>query len=221
MASQRFSIWPLGVALALSLLGFWLPWLAPEPAGLQLNAFELSDWVMMSPDVAYRAYPVQRLSFVSIAACLTIGFGLALSRSRAGLSWRAWLARPTTWALALGLFASFLTALPYFPHALIGWREPEWRLQWLMAVGALVVGVATLLVSTGWGRLGLVALALGGAHLTFWSWWLTRPLAESLIGTAPTGLGWFLCLSGWAVMLIVAVLDLGRTHAARRHELAR
>lgn len=210
MGSQRYSIWLLGAALALSLLGFWLPWLAPEPAGLQLNAFELSDWVMLTPDVAYRTYPVERLSFVSIAACLTIGFGLALSRSRAGLTWKTWLARPTTWVLALGGAASFLTALPYFPHALIGWREPEWQRQWLMAVAALGLGVAAIGLSAGWGRLALVALALGGAHLTFWSWWLTRPLAESLMGGAPTGPGWLLCLTGWVGVLLVGALDLGR-----------
>lgn len=220
MGTQRYSIWPLGIALALSLLGFWLPWLAPAPSGLQLNAFELSDWVMMTPDVAYRAYPVQRLSFVSIAACLTLGFGLALARSRAGVPWRAWLARPATWALGLGLIASFLTTLPYFPHALVGWREPEWQQQWLLAVAAFAASVAALALSVGWGRLALVALALGGAHLTFWSWWLTRPLAESVIGSAPTGLGWFLCLGGWAVMLMVAVFDLGRAAWVPRSERA-
>ncbi len=213
MASPRYSNWPLGVALTLCLLGFWLPWLAPEPAGLQLNAFELSDWVILTPDVAYRAYPVERLSFVSIAACLTIGFGLALSRSRAGVPWRTWLTRQTTWALALGLIASFLTALPYFPHALVGWREAEWQRQWLLAVGALAIGVATVALPVGWGRLGLVALALGGAHLTFWSWWLARPLAESVIGLAPTGPGWPLCLAGWAGVLLVGAFDLGRKRA--------
>lgn len=207
---QRYAAWPIGAVLVLSLLGFWLPWLAPAPAGLQLNAFELSDWVMLTPDVAYRAYPVNRLSFVSIAACLTVGFGLALGRSRSGRAWRIWIAQPATWALMAAMLAAFLTALPYFPHALIGWREPEWQLQWLMAVGAWFAGLVAIVLPTGLGRLGFVALALGGAHLTFWSWWIARPLAEGVIGTAPTGLGWPLCLAGWAGVLVVAVFDLGK-----------
>ncbi|MBL8093115.1 MAG: hypothetical protein JNL73_03025, partial [Anaerolineales bacterium] len=40
--------------------------------------------------------------------------------------------------------------------------------------------------------------------------WLTRPLAESLMGGAPTGPGWLLCLTGWVGVLLVGALDLGR-----------
>lgn len=204
------NLWPLGAALSLTLFGFWLPWLAPDPVGLNLNGFELSDWVMLSPDVLYRAYPLNRLSYLGVTACLTIGFGVALGQARVGRNWRSWIAQPATWALAFGLLAAFLTTLPYFPHSLTGWREPEWRLQWLAALGALAGGLLGVIVPIGLGRLALVGLALGGAHLAFWSWWLTRPLAEMLLGSAPTGLGWVLCLAGWAGVLVVGLFDVGR-----------
>ncbi len=210
---HRYKTWPIGAALGLGLLGFWLPWLAPGPVGLQLNGFELSDWVMLSPDVLYRAYPLNRLSFLGVAACLTVAFGVALGRARTGRRWQVWAATPATWLLGLGVLASFLTVLPYFPHALVGWREPEWQLQWFVAVGALAAAGLGTIAPSGLGRLALIALALGGAHLTFWSWWLTRPLAEALIGSAPTGAGWVLCLASWAGVLAVAVLDLGRERA--------
>lgn len=207
---HRYQTWPLGVALGVSLLGFWLPWLAPDPVGLQLNGFELSDWVMLSPDVLYRAYPVSRLMFVGVPACLAVGFGLALGRARCGRTWRDWAGQPGTWILAAGLLAGFFTALPYFPHALVGWRESEWQQPWWMAVAALGIGLAGVIAPPWLGRLGLIGLALGGAHLTFWSWWLTRPLAEALLGSAPTGIGWVLCLVGWAAVLVVGLFDLGR-----------
>lgn len=73
--------------------------------------------------------------------------------------------------------------------------------------------VAGVIAPAGLGRLALIALALGGAHLTFWSWWLTRPLAEALIGSAPTGAGWVLCLASWVGVLAVVVFDLGREGA--------
>lgn len=206
----RYATWPLSVTLGAALLGFWLPWLAPDSVGLQLNGFELSDWVMLSPDVLYRAYPLNRLSYLTVTACLTVAFGLALGRTRLGRGWRAGLSRPGTWALALGLAASFFTTLPYFPHALIGWREPEWQQQWLVAVGALGLAVIGV-VAPGWlARLGLVGLAAMGAWLAYQAWTLTQPLAQALIGSAPTGVGWVLCLVGWAGVLGVAAFDLGR-----------
>ncbi len=207
---KRYAAWPLLTPLGLALLGFWLPWLAPDSVGLQLNGFELSDWVMLSPDVLYRAYPLSRLSFLAVTACLTVAFGLALGRARLGRGWRVWFSRPGTWALAAGLAASFFTTLPYFPHALIGWREPEWQRQWLVAIGALGLALVGV-VAPGWlARLGLVGLAVAGAWLAYQAWMLTQPLAQGLIGSAPTGIGWLLCLAGWAGSLLVAAFDLGQ-----------
>ncbi len=193
---------PLLIALILALVGFWSPWLQHPAAALQLNAFELSEWVTFLPGVRLGELPFGRLSFLAPSACLAVLFGLAAAHTTRQ-SGRALL--PDTWLswglLALSVLCTFVV-FPYYPYLVLVPRDffnpeyQEFQLQFVVACAALV-GVFIAFVLPEWlSALAQMALALIGAGFSAWALWSVRPVASELLN-APWGVGY-----GWALILL-------------------
>ena len=149
--------------LALALIGYWAPWLAGPAAALQLNAYELSEWLTFLPAAQSGALPIDRLAFLLPGACLAGLLGLAAGEFDGRPAGRgrlaAWL--PGNWVgwglLALaGLCA--LAVFPYYPYFLNAYADPEFSLQfWAACVTAAGVPLAI--------ALALLAALEGGCRL--------------------------------------------------------
>lgn len=153
--------------LLLALAGFWAPWLARPAAALQLNAYELSEWLTFLPAAQLGSLAVDRLSFLLPSACLASLFALAAAAGpRAGRGLAALL--PGTWLSWLWLGLAGLCALavfPYYPYILSAYADPEFRLQFWVAAGTVMaVGAVQVLQDDGaalaQGLLGLAGLVL-------------------------------------------------------------
>ncbi len=179
--------------LGLALVGFWGPWLSLPPAALQLNAYELSEWVTFLPAVRWEGVPLNRLAFLAVSTCLA---GLwALSATGAGWRGRALAAVPVggcVWA-----------TLPYYPYILNAYAEPEFQLQFWVGVGTALSAGAWLVAARGARaerladglQVGLAALAL---TLTGRALMLALPQAQALL--PGWGVGWGAVLCGLALV---------------------
>lgn len=189
--------------LALALVGYWAPWLPATAAALQLNGFELAEWVTFLPEVRDGSASIGRLTFLAPLACLAVAW--------------AWAA-PTSRSRALRVFLSFsgaglsLLLLPAYPAILTSMSDAELRptliLATLTAVGALaalpltwrvpgiaralilVLGIVALLNGLR-GALGLraaYARLLGQPLQPAWGWWVMMAGIVLAITAALAGL---------------------------------
>jgi hypothetical protein len=201
-------------ALALALLGFWQPWLAPStgsgqgPAGaLQLNAYELSEWVEFLPGVFIGALPFDRLTFLIPCACLTVLFGLAAARVRRAAP-RGWLSAlwPESvlgWGLLLLAGLSVAAVFPYYPYILRAYADPEFQMQFFVACAAVLAVPLALLLPDEVAALAQIALAVIGLGVSAWVMWALTPVASELLRADwPVGWGWFATLLGFAVAAV-------------------
>src|SRR6185369_540532 len=141
-------------ALALALVGYWLPWLTHPVAALRLNGYELSEWVTFLPGVRDGSLPLTRLVFLLPLGCLALLLAIAASwqpphpiqvlatssepprppAPRSGLaamlpvirSWGGW------GLLLLSLVCAF-TVFPPYPYLLTAYADPEYRAQLFIA----------------------------------------------------------------------------------------
>lgn len=181
--------------LVLALVGFWGPWLSLPPAALQLNAYELSEWVTFLPAVCWEGVPLSRLAFLAVSACLA---GLwALSATEAGWRGRVLAAVP----VGLCVWA----ALPYYPYILTAYAEPEFQGQFWVGVGTALSAGAWLVAARGARaarladalQVAVAALALG---LAWQALLLTLPQAQVLL--PGWGVGWGAVLCGLALVAV-------------------
>lgn len=211
-------------ALALALVGYWLPWLTHPVAALRLNGYELSEWVTFLPGVRDGSLPVGRLVFLLPLGCLALLLGLAATwqASRPSrLLTQSTLETSTTaprnglnallpsirgfggWGLLLlSLVCAFIVFPPY-PYLLTAYADPEYRNQLFAAsLGVVLLLLALYLPSDFKAALQIVLAALGGG-LGLWSLLVLRPVASSLLG-APwaIGLGWPIMLAGFALLVL-------------------
>lgn len=193
--------------LALALIGYWAPWLAGPAAALQLNAYELSEWLTFLPAAQSGALPIDRLAFLLPGACLAGLLGLAAGEFDGRPAGRgrlaAWL--PGNWVgwglLALaGLCA--LAVFPYYPYFLSAYADPEFSFQfWAACVTAAGIPLAFWLRDDA-GALAQMALALAGLFLTGRALWGLWPAAAELGLTWQLGWGWPATLLGFALALL-------------------
>jgi hypothetical protein len=217
-------------ALALSLVGYWLPWLTHPVAALRLNGYELSEWVTFLPSVRDGSLPLSRLVFLLPLGCLALLLALAAS-------WQA--TRPTRllttpspeaarsvprsglnallpsvqglggWGLlALSLVCAFVVFPPY-PYLLTAYADPEYRTQLFAASLGLVILLLALYLPSDLKAALQIALAALGGGLGLWSLLAVRPAASSLLGAPWTiGLGWPIMLLGFALLLLGGLREL-------------
>jgi hypothetical protein len=190
----------LPAILLLALLGFWMPWLDGPAAALRLNAYELSEWITFLPAVRYGEVSLSRLSFLAPSACLAVLLALAVGaiRIRTARSWVAAILPDSAlgWGL-LGLAAlSALAVLPYYPHILTAYAEPEFQGQFFVAAATLTSVVVALVLPPEIAGLAQIIAGLVGAALSAWALWTLWPVASALLGQSGT-IGW-----GWAVTIM-------------------
>jgi hypothetical protein len=196
----------LPAVLLLGVIGFWSPWLAHRGAALQLNGYELSEWVTFLPAVQAGELPLNRLSYLIVSACLAVLLALAANRDRRGRrTGRGWwdLVLPGSglgWALLIVAALSALAVFPYYPYFLTAYADPEFQVQFWTACATVVVLAIALWLPEEL-RDGLqVFVAAAGVVACAWSLWTLWPAAAALLGQgAAPGWGWILALLCLAV----------------------
>ncbi len=219
-------------ALALALVGYWLPWLNHPVAALRLNGYELSEWVTYLPGVQNGAVPLSRLVFLLPLGCLALLLGLAatwqaarpprlLTASyseaaptppRGGLiallpsiqGWGGWV------LLLLSLLCAFIFFPPYpylFNPTLGG--DTGYPTQLLVASLGVVVLLLALYLPADL-KAGLqTALAVLGGGLGLWSLVVLQPVASGLLGASwAVGIGWPIMLAGFAMLALGGLREL-------------
>lgn len=205
----------LTAALLVGWLGFWGPWLAHPAAALQLNAYELSEWVTFLPAVRSGEVPLNRLAFLIPSACLAVLCALAVRAAGQadGHRPRHWLPAllPDTltgWVLLGAAALSALAVFPYYPYILTAYADPEFQSQLLVALlTVLGLGIALLLPDDA-NALARIAVAVIGGAYSVWALAVLWPAAFALLGASWT-LGW-----GWAALLFAFVSALAHGWAA-------
>lgn len=217
-------------AIALSLVGYWLPWLTQPAAALRLNGYELSEWVTFLPGVRDGSLPLSRLLFLLPLGCLALLLGLAaswqvsrpatlltapaLSTTRPAATSGLGALVPSVqgfsgWGLLLlGLICAFIVFPPY-PYILTAITDPEYRTQFFAAsLGVVVLLLAQYLPTDVKAAMQIILAALGGG-LGLWGVFALRPVASALLGSPwAVGLGVPLMLLGFALLVLGGLREL-------------
>jgi hypothetical protein len=217
-------------ALALALVGYWLPWLTHPVAALRLNGYELSEWITFLPGVRDGSLPLSRLLFLLPLGCVALLLALASSwqaplpprllipatiqpaqsAPRSGLaallpSIRGW----GGWGLLLLSFICIFTVFPPYPYLLTAYADPEYRLQLFVASLGVVALLLALYLPNDIKAALQIVLALAGGGLGLWSLLVLWPRASQLLGaTWAIGLGWPIMLAGFALLALGGLREL-------------
>jgi hypothetical protein len=196
LQTAGFCLWMLGLFLAV--VGYFGPWVPHETSALTVTGSELSWFVKFFPQVWNGALTVRRELFATPLIASAVLLALLV---------RSLSVRPSVRLGGIGVaLLIVLAALPLYDPPL----SPEYRSTLiLMVVGAVLV-LLTLLVHwlPGWtGGILLALLTIAGIVPALWQFARVRPLVAALYGQ-PVGLGWglILCVVGFALLLIRAVL---------------
>ena len=208
---------PRHFALLAALLGYWMPWLALPAVALQLNAYELSEWVTFMPAVQLGEVPFNRLSFLIPAACLALLFALASAQSRTARRRPALAIWPDSmwgWVLLGCAGLSVAAVFPYYPYLLTAYGDPEFQAQFFVAC-AVVAGIGLAFITPDWlSSLAPIALAVIGIGYSLWALWALLPVAAELLRAPwPVGWGWPLTLVGLALVVAAEWRTLFRPRA--------
>jgi hypothetical protein len=190
----------MGLAgVALALVGVWGGWVPHRTAALVLSCWDLAEFVKFVPDAS-----ATRELFYLPVWCAAVVLGV-IANGRIGESANRrigeWASRVGLGAVALGLMVAIL---PPYPDLLRGYQSAEFRWQFILGVG----GVLVVLLSVTSGRrpprsVGglLVALALVGALPALWQFLKVRGAIEAVYD-ARLGWGWGLglFLAGWGLV---------------------
>jgi hypothetical protein len=127
MPRKQIPTW-LGLALAWS--GYWAPWIAHRAAALNLNGYELAEWITFLPGLRDGSLRLGRLDFLLPLSCICLLTALAAWLTPNLPGWARWAATAVAF---LGAFA----ILPEYPFILTAHADPELR-------PALTLGVFTM-----------------------------------------------------------------------------
>jgi hypothetical protein len=130
--------WLRTLSLFAALLGFYLPWLNNAAASLSANAFDLAEWVGLSPALRGANPPMLASFFLRAGlAGLALLFGLRARAASSGL------ARLAFAGLALILALTLLPPLEFFRG---NWDDVNYRQLMGLCLGALIgLGVIVFL----------------------------------------------------------------------------
>lgn len=196
MSLSRRPLWLL-LALLVALGGYYLPWLTNRAAVLSANAFDLAEWVGLSPAQRYVEVPLLAPFFLRLVLVL--------------LAWLFWLRAGATpgllrylpAALALILALTLFPPLDFFRSA--GHDVNYRQLMTLCVVALTGLGAITLLgrrrlpwrrVEMALGALALFAAAAGQI--------MAVRVIQGLQIPAPTGAGFVVTFGALLVYLALA-----------------
>jgi hypothetical protein len=179
---------PLGIALAL--IGYWGPWVNHKAAALVLSGLDMAEFVKFLPGV--RAGTESMIRELFYLPPLAAALCLALMGSTRHLRYPLW-ARVIMVIVAIALA---MIVLPPYPFILQALGSDEFRRQFLMAAGCLVIIAASLL----YRRLSkaivaglLIVISIVGAIPPVWQFLSIRSALDSVYGQ-PIHIGWGLWL---------------------------
>src|SRR5258707_1309855 len=122
--------------LFIALTAYYLPWLYHKPAALTANAYDLTEWVSIHPAVRNGNPPLLAPFLLrGVLAGLALLFGLQAARI-AGLV--RWLYIAAAWILVITL----LPPLDFFRGS---FDDPNYRQQFALSIGALILLVGITL----------------------------------------------------------------------------
>jgi hypothetical protein len=187
-----------GILLAGIGAGF-APWIWRESVALQLTAPGLAEFIKFLPEVRLGQLQIERLYFLLPLFWAMLTLPLLIENRELKLPrWLRWTGRLATIPLALASLS------PVWTPAIL--RAPEFRLQTLLACGAL--GLALVAPLLRWLPLKFLILGscLGGLIaiiLPAWQFSLIQsPLIDVYRSPVTLGWGWWLTVSGVAISLL-------------------
>lgn len=188
--------WPppgglLLLCLALTWLGYVMPWVTHQSAALQINGFDLAEWMTFLPEVrsgSLAANRITQLVPLAIAVVTTAAF--------------AWEVRGLgRWLLLAVAGVGLVSLLPGYPFILFFREDVTVQRQLMLAAAAAVLTTATFLLprlpySLGvWLRVALVAVGVVVAVFNFAA---LQPVVSALYGASiPPGSGLVLMVAGF------------------------
>jgi hypothetical protein len=184
---------------ALALVGVWGAWVPHRAAALVLSCWDLAEFVKFVPGAS-----ATRELFYLPAWCVAVALGV-MTNQEIGKSanWQIGklASRVGLGVVALGLM---MAILPPYPDLLRGYQSAEFRWQFVLGVGGLLVVLASPLSGRWPSRLAgglLVALALVGAVPALWQFLKVRGAIEAVYDVR-LGWGWGLglFLAGWGLV---------------------
>jgi hypothetical protein len=199
---RRLRIFDIGLWAVLALVGYWSPWLTHPVAPLQLNGFELSEWVTYLPGARDGSLTVGRVAFLAPLACLALLLGIAatpaVSPHPNSFFWPRLPATPLGWILLALALLCCAALFPAYPYILTAYKDPEFRFQFFLACALPFGLLLTLYLPAELNALIQIPLALLGAGYGAWTFLTVRPIFSELLNASWTiGLGWFVMLAGF------------------------
>jgi hypothetical protein len=202
---------PLGWLLAA--VGFYGPWINHPAAALTLSGVDLGEFVKFLPGVVDSSLRIARQLFYLPPLSVVASVALLIGARRLRYPWPLRL-------LVLGLAVPVsMQLLPpaWSPSSLM---SAEFRLQ------TVAVGICWLLLGGFWllGRLppwlsGSVSavLSLAATGFSAWQFWVVKPEIDAVYGRPPSvGWGFYLCMTGLAVLTAACVILVLRTRTQGR-----
>jgi hypothetical protein len=202
---------PLGWLLAA--VGYYGPWINHPAAALTLSGVDLGEFVKFLPGVVDGSLRVVRqlLYLPPLAVVASVALLIGAQRLR-----YPWPLRVLVLGLAVPVSVQLLPPA-WSPNSLM---SAEFRLQ------TIALGICSLLLGSFWllGRLppwlsGSVSavLSVAAVGLSVWQFWAVKPEIDAVYGRPPAvGWGFYLCMTGLAVLTVGCVILVLRTRTQGR-----
>ncbi len=197
------------LALALAWLGYFSPWIAPKPVGLQLSAHDMVEWMTFVQTVRDGTFPVTRLDLSLPLAGLALLVALTPAvLLTSPVRFPFWIGLPF---LALGLFSALLIQPPY-PFVLTAYNDPELAPQFWLGVAAFILVSPLALFAClrpQWAKWAASAIALASLAFSWHAYSIIQPpLTDVLTKPAPVGYGFVLCMIGLGALLLLPIASI-------------
>lgn len=179
-------------------MGYLTVWLPGPSAGLKLIGVEIGEWIkFLGVRGGRNLFYLPPIALGLVLALLTVGWGAR--------EWRAWTVRGLAVAVSLLAFPA-VAAIQMEPQS-------EWLLRvalvGLVALAALLSGLARVGPAPAWSLALITVCALLGAVLPVWEYFVVRPVIERiLLQTLGVGTGVWLNLLGFGVIAGVTLFQL-------------
>ncbi len=185
------------IGLVMLWIGYFLPWIPHEAAALNMGAYDLSNWVMLLPEVQKEGIAIGRMNFLMIMALIVLlSFELTL---QGGFSQLWWI------FVCLGI----LIMIPSYPSIMFFRTDTSVIWQILLIVVTLFLMIVLWLVRN-WRFLrllqGFFTLLIGLACLL--PFLLMRHILNDYYGSIPDiGVGWYVTLLGLLFVVCSGIVN--------------